>query len=82
MFSAPRITKIRKMQVRLEVEQTQPLKGAVRVGEQETATPFLGWLELLRILADALAHHPRELDAAGDPKLGKEVGDVGFHRPS
>jgi len=82
MFVAPNNTTIAYVQVHLEVEQTRPLMGRIRVGQEEAATPFAGWLELLRILSDLLAHHPRELDTARDPKLGEEVRDMGFDRPS
>ncbi len=82
MFVTPSNATIGYVQVHLEVEQTRPLVGQARVGEEEVATPFAGWLELLRILSDLLAHHPRELDAAGDRKLGEEVRDVGFDRSS
>ncbi len=82
MFGAPNNTRIGYVHVHLEVEQTRPPMGRVRVGKEEAATPFAGWLELLRILSDLLAHQPRELDAAGDPKLGEEVRDMGFDRSS
>jgi hypothetical protein len=82
MFVAPNNTTIGYVQVHLEVEQTQPLMGQVRVGNEESATPFAGWLELLRILSDLLTHNPREFDTAGDPKLGEEVHHVGFDSPS
>jgi hypothetical protein len=82
MFVTTNSTTIGYVQVHLEVEQTRPLMGQIRVGEDEAATPFAGWLELLRILSDMLAHHPRELDAACDRQLGEEMHDMGFDRSS
>src|SRR5260370_8376640 len=80
MFVTPSNATIGYVQVHLEVEQTRPLVGQVRVGEEEAATPFAGWLDLLRILSALLAHHPRALDAPGHRKLGEQALDLGSDR--
>jgi len=67
------------VQVHLDIRQAKPLQGRIRIEDDPEVVAFAGWLELLQILSDLLAHQPRELGPAGDGELGEEVGDVRFH---
>ena len=41
--------------IQIEVDAAEPPTGRVTVGADETPRPFVGWLQLLSLLGEALA---------------------------
>lgn len=70
------------VQVHLDIRQAKPLLGQIRIEDDPEVVAFAGWLELLQVLSDLLAHQPRQLGPAGDGELAEKVGDVRFHGSS
>jgi hypothetical protein len=54
----PTVTVVSVAEVQISIDSSQPPTGRVVTGEGEPAQPFVGWLQLLTILADALQQRP------------------------
>lgn len=54
----PAIRVVGVVQVHIWMDTSQPPTGRVLTAEGEPAQPFVGWLQLLTILADALQPPP------------------------
>jgi hypothetical protein len=81
MSGAPGATTLVRMRIEIELAPGPPPSGVVAV-EHGPARPFTGWLELLRLLGDAVEAQPPpglaggdggEVAPGGDPELGQRV---------
>lgn len=74
------------MDIRIRVDSGQPFTGYAGM-EGERGTMFVGWLGLLRVLADAVGSGAAESNrlgqfpTGGDPELREHVCDVGLDGP-
>jgi hypothetical protein len=66
------------MRINVNIEQTQPLVGSASTG-RERPVPFVGWLELLRVIADLA-------ESADRPVISEDVSlatrNIAEARPS
>jgi hypothetical protein len=73
------------MEIRVRIEDNEPPIGSAQA--DGAPHPFVGWLGLLRVLAELLGSDlagPQELDdlsARPNLELGENVPDVGVDRP-
>ena len=68
MFRAPSGATVTLM-IRIWVDSTQPPTGRVVTFEGQPPRPYSGWLDLLGILADAMAAEREPEPEPGGPRL-------------
>lgn len=55
--------------IRLAIEQTEPLTGSACCPETGAAVPFVGWLELLRTVAELIGSESQRATSSQAPHL-------------
>jgi len=71
---------IRIVDIRLYIKQANPLIGLATVGESARELPFVGWLELLRLLAELIPNASHKLETAANTEFREDVSDVSLDR--
>ena len=55
--------------IRIAIAQTEPLTGSATCPATGTPVPFVGWLELLRALADLVESERQKIELNRAPRL-------------